>query len=79
MARSFEQHQPITVTDNETQALQNADAQRKQLFALTTALQKAIEPLVMRMDEKLRVDMSTDETGKLIVSNLRRLNEILQE
>lgn len=77
LARLFEHHQPTAMADNETQALQ-ADDENKQLFAFTAALQKAIEPLVMRMDEKLQLDISTDQTGKLIVSNLQKLNQILQ-
>lgn len=65
--------------DNQAQAVQQANLQKQQFTQLTTVLQKSLEPLVMRLDEKLQLDISTDQTGKLIVSNLQKLNQIFGE
>lgn len=54
-------------------------AQRQQFVQLASVLQKTFEPLVMRMDEKLQIDINTEQTGKLIVNHLKRLNDILEE
>ncbi|WP_019519365.1 DNA repair ATPase [Faucicola boevrei] len=48
----------------------------KQNQQLAESLKQALDPIVMRMDEKLRIDMSTDESGKLLVNNLRKLTQI---
>ncbi len=46
---------------------------------MANALKQALEPLTMRMDEKLALDTSTDQSGKLIVNSLNRLNKIFDD
>ena len=50
-----------------------------QMALMADALKQALEPLTMRMDEKLAIDSSTDQSGKLIVNSLNRLNKILDD
>ena len=50
-----------------------------QLALMADALKQALEPLTLRMDEKLAIDSSTDQSGKLIVNSLNRLNKILDD
>ena len=51
----------------------------EQTTLMANALKQALEPLTLRMDEKLMLDTSTDESGKLIVNCLNRLNKIFDE
>ena len=51
----------------------------QQTALMATALKQALEPLTMRMDEKLAIDSSTDQSGKLIVNSLNRLNKIFDD
>ncbi|MBH0097297.1 DNA repair ATPase [Psychrobacter sp. NZS113] len=51
----------------------------QQTALMATALKQALEPLTMRMDEKLAIDTSTDQSGKLIVNSLNRLNKIFDD
>ena len=46
---------------------------------VANALKEALAPLTMRMDEKLAIDTSTDQSGKLIVNSLNRLNKIFDD
>ncbi|MDN5565609.1 MAG: DNA repair ATPase [Psychrobacter sp.] len=52
-------------------------AQQTELMA--NALKQALAPLTMRMDEKLALDNSTEQSGKMIVECLNRLNTIFDE
>ena len=47
--------------------------------ALQQSLQDALRPLINRLDEKLLLDASTDQSGKLIANCLNRLNQIMDE
>ncbi|WP_201596639.1 DNA repair ATPase [Psychrobacter vallis] len=51
----------------------------QQTALMANALKQALEPLTIRMDEKLAIDSSTDQSGKLIVSSLNRLNKIFDD
>ena len=51
----------------------------QQTTLMATALKEALTPLTMRMDEKLAIDTSTDQSGKLIVNSLNRLNKIFDD
>lgn len=51
----------------------------QQTALMANALKEAIAPLNMRMDEKLAIDSSTDQSGKLIVNSLNRLNKIFDD
>jgi len=51
----------------------------QQTALMANALKQALEPLTMRMDEKLAIDTSTDQSGKLIVNSLNRLNKIFDD
>ncbi len=51
----------------------------EQTTLLANALKQALAPLTMRMDEKLAIDSSTDQSGKLIVNSLNRLNKIFDD
>lgn len=51
----------------------------QQTTLMANALKQALEPLTMRMDEKLAIDTSTDQSGKLIVNSLNRLNKIFDD
>lgn len=51
----------------------------EQTTLMANALKQALEPLTMRMDEKLAIDTSTDQSGKLIVNSLNRLNKIFDD
>ena len=50
-----------------------------QMALIANALKEALAPLNMRMDEKLAIDSSTDQSGKLIVNSLNRLNKIFDD
>ncbi|MGP9492014.1 DNA repair ATPase [Psychrobacter sp. AOP7-B1-24] len=52
---------------------------QQQTALMATALKDALAPLTMRMDEKLAIDTSTDQSGKLIVNSLNRLNKIFDD
>ena len=52
-------------------------AQQNELMA--NALKQALAPLTTRMDEKLALDSSTEQSGKMIVECLNRLNTIFDE
>ena len=52
-------------------------AQQTELMA--NALKQALAPLTTRMDEKLALDTSTEQSGKMIVECLNRLNTIFDE
>ncbi|SLJ83727.1 DNA repair ATPase [Psychrobacter sp. DAB_AL43B] len=51
----------------------------QQTVLMANALKQALAPLTMRMDEKLAIDSSTDQSGKLIVNSLNRLNKIFDD
>lgn len=51
----------------------------EQTTLMANALKQALEPLTIRMDEKLALDTSTDQSGKLIVNSLNRLNKIFDD
>ncbi|WP_201573975.1 DNA repair ATPase [Psychrobacter sp. H8-1] len=51
----------------------------EQTALMANALKQALEPLTIRMDEKLALDTSTDQSGKLIVNSLNRLNKIFDD
>ena len=51
----------------------------QQTVLMANALKEALTPLTMRMDEKLAIDRSTDQSGKLIVNSLNRLNKIFDD
>ncbi|KTF08335.1 hypothetical protein MGSAQ_000169, partial [marine sediment metagenome] len=51
----------------------------KQTTLMANAFKQALAPLTMRMDEKLAIDSSTDQSGKLIVNSLNRLNKIFDD
>lgn len=51
----------------------------EQTTLMANALKQALEPLTIRMDEKLAIDTSTDQSGKLIVNSLNRLNKIFDD
>ena len=51
----------------------------QQTVLMANALKEALTPLTMRMDEKLAIDSSTDQSGKLIVNSLNRLNKIFDD
>ncbi|WLG14269.1 DNA repair ATPase [Psychrobacter cibarius] len=68
------------VSNNDNQAADSDISDIHQQTALmATALKQALEPLTMRMDEKLAIDTSTDQSGKLIVNSLNRLNKIFDD
>ena len=51
----------------------------EQTALLVNVLKQALEPLTMRLDEKLALDTSTEQSGKLIVDSLNQLNKIFDE
>ncbi|WP_435979974.1 DNA repair ATPase [Psychrobacter sp. DM4] len=51
----------------------------EQTALLVNVLKQALEPLTMRLDEKLALDTSTEQSGKLIVNSLNQLNKIFDE
>ncbi|MGO3177406.1 DNA repair ATPase [Psychrobacter sp.] len=51
----------------------------RQTALMANALKEALSPLTMRMDEKLAIDSSTDQSGKLIVNSLNKLNKIFDD
>ncbi len=64
-----------------TVADQNIDRvdPNEQTALMANALKQALEPLAIRMDKKLVLDSSTEQSGKLIVDCLNRLNKIFDE
>ena len=50
-----------------------------QMALMANALKEVLAPLNMRLDEKLAIDSSTDQSGKLIVNSLNRLNKIFDD
>ncbi|WP_413190025.1 DNA repair ATPase [Psychrobacter sp. AT9] len=73
----------LTETLAKSDENQSADSDipdiHQQTALMATALKQALEPLTMRMDEKLAIDTSTDQSGKLIVNSLNRLNKIFDD
>ncbi|MBE0440763.1 MAG: DNA repair ATPase [Psychrobacter sp.] len=69
--------------DNQVNANQLAENDipnvQQQTALMANALKEALAPLTMRMDEKLAIDTSTDQSGKLIVNSLNRLNKIFDD
>ena len=63
-----------TIANNKEE---NDSAQQTELMA--NVLKQALEPLAIRMDEKLVLDSSTEQSGKMIVDCLNRLNTIFDE
>ncbi|WP_198330353.1 DNA repair ATPase [Psychrobacter cibarius] len=68
----------VSNNDNQTADSDIPDI-HQQTALMATALKQALEPLTMRMDEKLAIDTSTDQSGKLIVNSLNRLNKIFDD
>jgi len=57
----------------------NVPDAKQQATIIASALQQALTPLTNRMDEKLTLDSSVEQSGKLIVNCLTRLNKIFEE
>ena len=68
----------VSNNDNQTADSDIPDI-HQQAALMATALKQALEPLTMRMDKKLAIDTSTDQSGKLIVNSLNRLNKIFDD
>ncbi|MDN3442141.1 DNA repair ATPase [Psychrobacter sp. APC 3279] len=68
----------VSNNDNQTADSDIPDI-HQQTALMATALKQALEPLTMRIDEKLAIDTSTDQSGKLIVNSLNRLNKIFDD
>lgn len=64
--------------ENQTADIDTIDI-HQQTTLMANALKEALTPLNMRMDEKLAIDSSTDQSGKLIVNSLNRLNKIFDD
>ncbi|MFW2177294.1 MULTISPECIES: DNA repair ATPase [unclassified Moraxella] len=64
---------------SDKQAQSNSQTNSQANSQLIEGLKQALEPIVMRLDEKLQIDISTDQTGKLIVNNLQKLNQIFSD
>lgn len=73
---SLQQNSASNPQNKEQNLVNTANTQAEQNQQLVNALKQVLEPFIMRFDEKLRLDMSTDESGKLLVSNLRKLTQI---
>lgn len=68
------------IKDDDSKAVENdAPDIHEQTTLMANALKQALAPLTMRMDEKLAIDSSTDQSGKLIVNSLNRLNKIFED
>ena len=67
------------VNDDSKTVESNAPDIHEQTTLMANALKQALAPLTMRMDEKLAIDSSTDQSGKLIVNSLNRLNKIFDD
>lgn len=50
-----------------------------QMALMANAFKEVLAPFNMRLDEKLAIDSSTDQSGKLIVNSLNRLNKIFDD
>jgi len=81
MANSLSNSLTETLAKNGENQTADSDATdiTQQTALMATALKQALEPLTMRMDEKLAIDTSTDQSGKLIVNSLNRLNKIFDD
>ncbi len=66
------------IKNDDSKAVENdAPDIHEQTTLMANALKQALAPLMtMRMDEKLAIDSSTDQSGKLIVNSPNRLNKI---
>lgn len=69
----------LAKSDENQEAVSDTTDIHQQTTLMATALKQALEPLTMRMDEKLAIDTSTDQSGKLIVNSLNRLNKIFDD
>lgn len=68
------------IKNDDSKAVENdAPDIHEQTTLMANAFKQALAPLTMRMDEKLAIDSSTDQSGKLIVNSLNRLNKIFDE
>ena len=68
------------IKNDDSKAVENdAPDIHEQTTLMANALKQALAPLTMRMDEKLAIDSSTDQSGKLIVNSLNRLNKIFDD
>lgn len=68
------------IKNDDSKAIENdAPDIHEQTTLMANALKQALEPLAMRLDEKLAIDTSTDQSGKLIVNSLNRLNKIFDD
>ena len=81
MANSLSNSLTESLIKNEEHQTADNDAPdiTQQTALMATVLKQALEPLTMRMDEKLAIDSSTDQSGKLIVNSLNRLNKIFDD
>ncbi|MGP9557892.1 DNA repair ATPase [Psychrobacter sp. AOP7-A1-24] len=78
MADSLVGNNDNQLNDNQLAESDIPDVQQ-QTALMVNALKEALAPLTMRMDEKLAIDTSTDQSGKLIVNSLNRLNKIFDD
>lgn len=68
------------IKNDDSKAVENDSPDiHEQTTLMANALKQALAPLTMRMDEKLAIDSSTDQSGKLIVNSLNRLNKIFDD
>lgn len=68
------------IKNDDSKAIENdAPDIHEQTTLMANALKQALEPLAMRLDEKLAIDTSTDQSGRLIVNSLNRLNKIFDD
>ena len=68
------------IKNDDSKAVENdAPDIHEQTTLMANAFKQALAPLTMRMDEKLAIDSSTDQSGKLIVNSLNRLNKIFDD
>ncbi|WP_250163740.1 hypothetical protein [Psychrobacter sp. WY6] len=81
MADSLSNSLTESLIKNEEHQTVDSDAPdiTQQTALIANALKEALAPLTMRMDEKLLIDSSTDQSGKLIVNSLNRLNKIFDD
>ncbi|MCG3882380.1 DNA repair ATPase [Psychrobacter sp. Ps3] len=81
MADSLSRSLAESLIKNDDSKATGSDAPdiHEQTTLMANALKQALAPLTMRMDEKLAIDSSTDQSGKLIVNSLNRLNKIFDD
>lgn len=81
MANSLSSSLTESLIKNEEHQTVDSDAPdiTQQTALMANALKEALAPLTMQMDEKLLIDSSTDQSGKLIVNSLNRLNKIFDD